>query len=63
MEVHHPLMHGELLAIYTLFNNGFDGDVSKLSLYTTVEPCPMCACYLLGDDSKSGLWLFYRIFA
>lgn len=40
---HHPLMHGELSVIHTLFNNGFDGDVSKLSLYTTAEPCPMCS--------------------
>jgi tRNA(Arg) A34 adenosine deaminase TadA len=40
---HHPLMHGELSVIHTLFNNGFNGDVSKLSLYTTAEPCPMCA--------------------
>ncbi|KTD62150.1 nucleoside deaminase [Legionella spiritensis] len=40
---HHPLMHGELSVIHTLFDNGFDGDASKLSLYTTAEPCPMCA--------------------
>lgn len=40
---HHPLMHGELSVIHTLFSNGFDGDVRKLSLYTTAEPCPMCA--------------------
>jgi len=40
---HHPLMHGELSVIHTLFDNGFDGEVSKLSLYTTAEPCPMCA--------------------
>lgn len=39
----HPLMHGELSVIHTLFNNGFNGDCSKLSLYTTAEPCPMCA--------------------
>ncbi|MBX9702576.1 MAG: hypothetical protein K2X39_00345, partial [Silvanigrellaceae bacterium] len=38
-----PLMHGELSVIHTLFNNGFDGDCSKLSLYTTAEPCPMCS--------------------
>ncbi|MGF2325003.1 nucleoside deaminase, partial [Acinetobacter baumannii] len=38
-----PLMHGELSVIHRLFENGFDGDVSKLSLYTTAEPCPMCA--------------------
>lgn len=39
----HPLMHGELSVIHTLFHNGFNGDVGKLSLYTTAEPCPMCA--------------------
>ncbi|WP_242603899.1 nucleoside deaminase [Legionella impletisoli] len=39
----HPLMHGELAVIHDLYNNGFDGDRSKLSLYTTAEPCPMCA--------------------
>lgn len=39
----HPLMHGELSVIHTLFSNGFDGDRSKLSLYSTAEPCPMCA--------------------
>lgn len=38
-----PLMHGELSVIHALFNNGFDGDCSKLSLYTTAEPCPMCS--------------------
>ncbi|WP_272946935.1 deaminase [Legionella oakridgensis] len=38
----HPLMHGELSVIHDLYNNGFDGDRSKLSLYTA-EPCPMCA--------------------
>lgn len=37
------LMHGELSVIHTLFNNGFDGGSSKLSIYTTAEPCPMCA--------------------
>lgn len=40
---HHPLMHSELSVIHTLFNNGFNSEVSKLSLYTTAEPCPMCA--------------------
>ena len=39
---HHPLMHGELSVIHKLFNDGFKNDVSKLSLYTTAEPCPMC---------------------
>lgn len=40
---HNPLMHGELSVIHTLFDNDFNGDASKLSLYTTAEPCPMCA--------------------
>lgn len=40
---HNPLMHGELSVIHTLFNNGFKGNCSKLSLYTTAEPCPMCS--------------------
>jgi len=40
---HHPLMHGELSVIHALFNNGFNSDVNKLSLYTTAEPCPVCA--------------------
>ncbi|HHF7349707.1 TPA: nucleoside deaminase [Legionella feeleii] len=40
---HNPLMHGELSVIHKLFNNDFKGDCSKLSLYTTAEPCPMCA--------------------
>ena len=38
-----PLMHGELSVINDLFNNGFSGDRNKLSLYTTAEPCTMCA--------------------
>lgn len=38
-----PLMHGEVSVIHNLFEKGFDRDVSKLSLYTTAEPCPMCA--------------------
>ena len=38
-----PLMHGELSVINNLFNHGFDGDRNKLSLYSTAEPCPMCA--------------------
>ena len=38
-----PIMHGELSVIHQMFDNGFDGDVNKLSLYSTAEPCPMCA--------------------
>jgi tRNA(Arg) A34 adenosine deaminase TadA len=38
-----PLMHGELSVIHRLFENGFEGEPNKLSLYTTAEPCPMCA--------------------
>ncbi len=42
----HPIMDGELSVINTLFNNGFNRDVSKLSLYRTAEPCPLCAAGL-----------------
>lgn len=38
-----PIMHGELSAINTFYNAGLQLDHSKLSLYTTAEPCPMCA--------------------
>jgi len=38
-----PIMHGEISVINNLFSNGFDKERNKLSLYTTAEPCPMCA--------------------
>lgn len=38
-----PIMHGELSVINNLFDSGFNKDRNKLSLYTTAEPCPMCA--------------------
>jgi tRNA(adenine34) deaminase len=40
---HHPLAHGELSVLHALFEGGFHGDKNLLSLYTTAEPCPMCA--------------------
>lgn len=41
---HNPIMHGELSLIHSLFSDqSVKKDVNKLSLYTTAEPCPMCA--------------------
>ncbi len=42
-EQNDPIMHGELSVIHKLFSNHFVGERSKLSLYTTAEPCPMCS--------------------
>ena len=37
-----PTWHGEIDAINRLIANGPAMDCSKLVLYTTAEPCPMC---------------------
>jgi len=37
-----PTWHGEIDAINRLIANGPTIDCSKLVLYTTAEPCPMC---------------------
>lgn len=37
-----PTWHGEIDAINRLIANGSTIDCSKLVLYTTAEPCPMC---------------------
>ena len=38
-----PLMHGEIDGILRLGKASPDGDWTRLVLYTTAEPCPMCA--------------------
>ncbi len=42
----HPLWHGEIVAINDAVESGIT-DWSKLSLYTTAEPCPMCMSAIL----------------
>ncbi len=37
-----PTWHGEIDAINRLIANGSTIDCSRLVLYTTAEPCPMC---------------------
>lgn len=37
-----PTWHGEIDAINALFAAGAPADGSRLVLYTTAEPCPMC---------------------
>jgi tRNA(Arg) A34 adenosine deaminase TadA len=52
-----PTFHGEIDAInqLVLSNPGIDG--SKLVLYTTAEPCPMCQGAILWSGIENGrLW-------
>ncbi len=42
-----PVRHGETAAIYDLAEKNPGVDWSKLTLYTTAEPCPMCAGAIL----------------
>ena len=37
-----PLLHGEIDALMKLADTTGTRDPSRLSLYTTAEPCPMC---------------------
>jgi tRNA(Arg) A34 adenosine deaminase TadA len=38
-----PTLHGEIVALNALFAREDRPDPRTLSLYTTAEPCPMCA--------------------
>ncbi len=38
----HPILHGETVAIMNLVDTYPDVERSRIILYTTVEPCPMC---------------------
>ncbi|HVL15658.1 MAG TPA: nucleoside deaminase [Gemmata sp.] len=42
-----PTWHGEIDAINKLVASGKHADPSRLVLYTTAEPCPMCAGAIL----------------
>ena len=42
-----PILHGETAAVMDLFDRRPDADLSGVVLYTTAEPCPMCAGAIL----------------
>lgn len=42
-----PVLHGETAAIINLFEARPGADTSRLVLYTTAEPCPMCSGAIL----------------
>ncbi len=42
-----PILHGETAAIMALIEERPDADRTRLVLYTTAEPCPMCSGAIL----------------
>lgn len=50
---HHPLWHGEMVAINHGVASVPEVDWSKLMLYTTAEPCPMCMSAILWCGIRS----------
>ena len=42
-----PILHGEIDAIISLAGTDLDVDWTRLVLYTTGEPCPMCSGAIL----------------
>jgi tRNA(Arg) A34 adenosine deaminase TadA len=42
-----PVLHGETYAVMRLFESNPDVDATRLVLYTTAEPCPMCSGAIL----------------
>ena len=63
-QTHDPTAHAEILALREAARNQKDWRLSGTTLYTTLEPCPMCAEAILqarvsrvvfgAYDSKSG---------
>lgn len=47
-----PILHGETVAIMNLFNTYRDVERSRLVLYTTAEPCPMCSGAILWSGIR-----------
>lgn len=48
-----PILHGETDAVIRLFEEDPEVDVSRLVLYTTAEPCPMCSGAILWSGIPS----------
>ena len=48
-----PILHGETAAIIDLAEKRPDADPSRLVLYTTAEPCPMCSGAILWSGIPS----------
>lgn len=46
-----PTAHGEVDVIRRLSSQGHTGDWSALTLYTTAEPCPMCAAAIVWSGT------------
>lgn len=42
-----PIQHGEIVAISNYAESAAHHDWSKLALYTTAEPCPMCQAAII----------------
>jgi tRNA(adenine34) deaminase len=42
-----PILHGETAAVMDLISAHPEADRTRLTLYTTAEPCPMCAGAIL----------------
>ena len=49
-----PILHGEIAAILGCVEAQPAADWSRLALYTTAEPCPMCtrACLMVHNGSQ-----------
>ena len=54
-----PTAHGEMIVIRDACAKRKSLDLSDLTLYTTLEPCPMC-CYAMLDANVGGLVLGAR---
>jgi tRNA(adenine34) deaminase len=51
-----PILHGEIDAILNLAGTDPDADWTRLVLYTTAEPCPMCSGAILWCSIPHGVF-------